>query len=179
LKYNRDETAHRLNELDDANRILRTKCAQLEAGKNKVFNEEVDKGQFAAPPGPISKQDKSSYDDLFKAYDILQREHRITIAKKKEQIGKLKKEIQILKLRSRAPRVKNYHPSFSIVNDGENVEVAKVEDVCLYVFGTTLTSLEHMSDTNDDARPVSARRTFFFIFFILGHYHTHRADAMQ
>ena len=102
LKSERDETAHRLNELEDANRILRTKCAQLETFKKKVAGGEVDKGQLAASAGSVSRQEKSSYDDLFHAYEIINRQHRSTIAKNKsylQHIGKLKKEIQTLKLR--------------------------------------------------------------------------------
>jgi chromosome segregation ATPase len=126
LKSERDETAHRLNALEDANRILRTKCALLETFKKKVVDGEVNKDQLAASAGSASKQDKSSYDDLFKAFEIVKRQHRSTIAKNKsylQHIGKLKKEIQTLKLRCGAPRLKNYSASNSIVNKVEKIEV--------------------------------------------------------
>ena len=51
----------------------------------------------------MSKQEKSAYDDLFKAYDSLKRKHRSVIAKNKastQLINKLKKDINTLKLRA-------------------------------------------------------------------------------
>ena len=92
----------------------------------KVVDVEVNKDQLAASAGSVSKQDKSSYDDLFKAYEIIQRQHRSTIAKNKsylKHIGKLKKEIQTLKLRCGAPRLKNYSASNSLDHKVEKIEV--------------------------------------------------------
>ena len=133
LKSEKDDTARRLNELDDANRMLKTKCAQLETFKKKMMDGEVDKGQLAESFESMSKHDKNSYDDLFKAYDILQRQHRSLIAKNKsylQHIEKLKKEVQTAKLRFGAPRLKNNRASNSIIkpNYGDSVEVASVDN---------------------------------------------------
>ncbi len=132
LKSEKDGTARRLNELDNANRMLRTKCAQLETFKKTMMDGE-DKGQLAESFRSMSKHDKSSYDDLFKAYDIIQRQHRSLIAKNKsylQHIGKLKKEVQTAKLRFGAPRLKNNRASNSIIkpNNGDSVEVASVDN---------------------------------------------------
>ena len=132
LKSEKDDTARRLNELDDANRMLKTKCALLETFKKKMMDGELDKSQLAESFGSMSKHDKSSYDDLFKAYDILQRQNRSLIAKNKsylQHIGKLKKEVQTAKLRFGAPRLKNNLAKNSIIkpNNGASVDVASVD----------------------------------------------------
>jgi hypothetical protein len=127
LKSERDETTQRLNDANDANRTLRTKCAMLETFRKKVMDGEVDKGQLAASFGSMSKNDKNSYDDLFKAYDILQRQHRSLISKNKtyvQQITKLKKENRTVRLRFGAPHHLNNRASKSIIepNNGDSVD---------------------------------------------------------
>ena len=60
--------------------------------------------------GSLSKQERNAYDDLFKAYDSLQRENRAVIAKNKtytQLIKKLKNDIATLKLRAAHPRTNN------------------------------------------------------------------------
>jgi uncharacterized protein (DUF342 family) len=137
VKAERDESARRLNELENSHRILRTKCAQLETFRKKSIDGVVDTGQVAASIGSMSHQEKSSYDDLFKAYDILQRQHRSLITKSKsylQQIGKQKKDIQTLKLRCGAPRLKNNRASnsetieVSTADNKGNVERANVDN---------------------------------------------------
>ena len=55
-------------------------------------------------------------------------------------------------------------PSLSIILLAASKYPIGSSDVCLYVFSTR-TAFEHTSDTRDDARPVSARRTFFLMEF--------------
>ena len=60
--------------------------------------------------GSLSKKERNAYDDLFKAYDSLQRENRAVMAKNKSSIqliNKLKHEIATLKLRAARPRTNN------------------------------------------------------------------------
>ena len=60
--------------------------------------------------GSLSKKERNAYDDLFKAYDSLQRENRAVMAKNKSSIQlikKLKNEIATLKLRAARPRTNN------------------------------------------------------------------------
>ena len=95
LKTERDELARKWNDTNEANRLLRTKCSRLQA---------IDRSNRT-----IGVPDKiqPDYDDLFKAYDKLQREHRALTTKHKSSIqliGKLRNEIQTLKLRCAVPR---------------------------------------------------------------------------
>lgn len=103
LKAERDELARKVNDLSEVNRRLRSKCAYLETNHNKMANK-INK--------PIGVPDKiqTDYKDLFKAYDNLQREHRALTDKHKsslQQIAKLRKEVQTLKLRCAVPRQSN------------------------------------------------------------------------
>lgn len=94
IKGDRDEIIAKMNKVNDQNRILQTKCAQLEACLKVAADGEE---QIVI----LDKKNKD-YDDLFNAYTIIQREHRALISKHKSSlqvIGKLKKEIKSLKLR--------------------------------------------------------------------------------
>jgi len=97
IKGDRDEMVAKMNKVNDQNRKLQTKCAQLEAClKKKVAANGED------PASIILEKKNKDYDDLFNAYTLIQREHRSLISKHKSSlqvIGKLKKEIQSLKLR--------------------------------------------------------------------------------
>ena len=96
IKGDRDEMVATMNKVNDQNRILQTKCAQLEACLKKKVAADGEE-QIVI----LDKKNKD-YDDLFNAYTLIQREHRALISKHKSSlqvIGKLKKEIQSLKLR--------------------------------------------------------------------------------
>ncbi|KAL7553586.1 hypothetical protein ACHAWF_016892 [Thalassiosira exigua] len=105
-KRERDEMKQTLNELSDENRLLRTKCAQLDAFRKKVANGAdasqslVDLGR----PGEIQGIQRD-YDDLFRCYSDMQREYRAIAGKHKaalQIVRKQKKEIQSLRLRCSA-----------------------------------------------------------------------------
>lgn len=124
VKKERDLMASQLNDLDDANRILRTKCAQLQTFKKKVVKGSMDAGQLASSLiDTIGKPAKlqQDYEDLFKSYEMLQRDYRAVVTKYKSSsqvIRKLKKEIQSLKLRGYGGRTNNYRTNSSRTQTG-------------------------------------------------------------
>ena len=107
VKSERDGMTQRVNDLDDANRMLRTKCTQLETFKKKVVNG-ADAGLVTSSATDTFGRPKEiheiqrDYQDLFACYGDLQRDHRAVVTRHKsslQAIGKLKTEIQSLKLR--------------------------------------------------------------------------------
>lgn len=109
LKAERDELARKVNELSEVNRRLRSKCAYFETNHNKMASR-------TDTPKGVPDKIQTDYKDLFKAYDNLQREHRALTDKHKsslQQIAKLRKEVQTLKLRCAAPRQSNTCSTFT------------------------------------------------------------------
>ena len=97
IKGDRDEIVAKMNKVIDQNRILQTEQ------KKKVAADREE--QIVT----LDKKNKD-YEDLFNAYTIIQREHRALLSKHKSSlqvIGKLKKEIQSLKLRGYGARQNN------------------------------------------------------------------------
>ncbi len=93
------EQAGKWNNLSEANRMLRTN-SHLKAKRREVTDRT---NRAVGVPDKI----QPDYEDLFKAYDKLQREHRALITKQKstmQLVEKLKGEIQTLKLRCAVPR---------------------------------------------------------------------------
>lgn len=98
LKTERDELVRKWNDLSEANRMLRTKCSHLEAIRHKA-SDKTNRG--------VPDKIQSDYKDLFEAYDKLQREHRALATKHKSTMqlnGKLRSDVQTLKLRCAVPR---------------------------------------------------------------------------
>ena len=128
LKTERDGIDHKLNNLSEGNRKLRP--------KENVHRIQTD------------------YEDLFKAYGLLQRELRAVTAKHKSSlqlIGKLKKEIQTLKLRCAVPRQSNSsnfarrHPTLDrkmAVKESDNTECPSENNALIGQLQSRLASAE-------------------------------------
>ena len=101
------------NKINDANRILTTKCANLEAALKKklVANEVLDAEQLSS--SLVLHKNKQDFEDLFRAYDTIKRENKALISKQKSSsqvISKQKKEITSLKLRLEARKSIGFTP---------------------------------------------------------------------
>ena len=101
------------NKINDANRILTTKCANLEAALKKklVADEVLDAEQLSS--SLVLHKNKQDFEDLFRAYDTIKRENKALISKHKtslQAISKQKKEITSLKLRLEARKSIGFTP---------------------------------------------------------------------
>ena len=101
------------NKINDANRILTTKCANLEAALKKklVADEVLDAEQLSS--SLVLHKNKQDFEDLFRAYDTIKRENKALISKQKsslQAISKQKKEITSLKLRLEARKSIGFTP---------------------------------------------------------------------
>lgn len=101
------------NKINDANRILTTKCANLEAALKKklVADEVLDAEQLSS--SLVLHKNKQDFEDLFRAYDTIKRENKALISKQKsslQAISNQKKEITSLKLRLEARKSIGFTP---------------------------------------------------------------------
>ena len=92
--------AQEVNNLNDANLKLRTKCASLETFQKKIVAGE-DAAKLASSLLHENKN-RQDYEDLFQSYDSVRKDHNALISKHKSSlqvISKLKNEISSLKMR--------------------------------------------------------------------------------
>ena len=88
VKSERDSMTQKANDLGDANRMLRTKCAQLETFKKKVVNG-ADAGLVPSSAMDTLGRPKEiheiqqDYQDLFACYSNLQRDYRAVVTRHK------------------------------------------------------------------------------------------------
>lgn len=96
--------------LANDDRMLRTKCAQLQSNPRSALGggqSRCDPKLASSLACSLLKPDKlqQDYEDLFRSYELLQRDHRAVVGKHKSSVQvivKLKKEIRSLRLRLEA-----------------------------------------------------------------------------
>jgi len=89
VKSERDELTQKLNDLDDANRMLRTRCARLETIQKKAVNGAVAGQVASSMMDPLGKRDvhgiQHDYQELFSCYSALQRDYRAAVTKQNKR----------------------------------------------------------------------------------------------
>ena len=113
LREEKQALTSEMNKTSNANRILTTKCANLEAALKKklVADEVLDAEQLSS--SLVLHKNKQDFEDLFRAYDTIKRENKALVSKHKtslQVISKQKKEITSLKLRLEARKSIGFTP---------------------------------------------------------------------